>query len=282
MIQIANTDEAAAWSGPSGQSWIAFEAEQDRLLSEALEQVALYAAPEPGQRVLDVGCGTGALSLAASEAVGPNGRVLATDISGPLLDRAAERLAVYSHASTFLGDAQVSEWPETGFDMAISRFGVMFFADPPRAFANIARALKPEGCMVFATWAPVADNAYWRDPARIAMDRLGEVPPSDPRAPGPMGMADVEWSLAQLRSSGLSNVACKPIDISLPVDGNAHDAATLALKIGPAARVVRLFDASMDDRRAIHAAIAEIMTEFVDENVVRIPARINLYTAMNR
>lgn len=279
LAEILNNDEQIFWSGPSGQSWIAHETVQDRLLSEATQAVMERVGLATGRKVLDIGCGTGALSVAAADAVGSGGRVLATDISPPMLNRAAERLGGKAHASTLLADAEVVDWPETGFDAAISRFGVMFFSQPWRAFANISRALRSDGRMVFATWGPVEQNVYWRDPARIAADRLGKPPSAAPNAPGPMGMADIDWSIRQLRAAGLDDVACEKVEAGLPVDGSPADAADLALAIGPAARVIRLFEASEADAAAIHADIARDMEQYRDGDTVRIPAVLHLYTA---
>lgn len=282
MTRIVNDDEQAYWSGPSGKTWIVHEAAQDRLLSEALGAVMDQADLQPGEGVLDVGCGTGALAVAAAAAVGPTGRGLATDISRPMLDRAAERLKHAPHMSTLLADAEVAAWPVTGLDAAVSRFGVMFFSDPPRAFASIARALRPGGRMVFATWAPAARNPYWRDPARIAAARLGELPKGEPNTPGPMGMANADWSLAQLKAAGLAEVACEEVEVGLPIEGSPGDAADLALAIGPAARFIRLHEASAADVQAIRDDIARDMEQYLEGDTVRIPALLNLYTARVR
>ncbi|RZW12704.1 MAG: methyltransferase domain-containing protein [Rhodobacteraceae bacterium] len=278
-MSVANTEEQEFWSGPSGQSWITYEARQDRLLSGALDAVMDRAGLGPGDRVLDIGCGAGALSVAAAETVGDKGKVLASDISAPLLDRAAERLEGFPHAGTLLADAQVAAWPETGFSHAVSRFGVMFFADPPEAFANIARALQDDGRMVFGAWAPAADNVYWRDPPRIAAARLGAPPKGQPNAPGPMGLADRDWSLDQLRLAGLKDVGCETVEITLPIDGTAEDAADLALVIGPASRVVRLFEATDDDIAAIRRDLVTEFQQYRSGDAIHIPALVHIYTA---
>ena len=279
MGTVLNSDEEQFWSGPSGQSWVTYETEQDALLSEVLDAVLKRAGLKPDDAVMDVGCGTGALSVAAAGIIGDSGRGLATDISAPMLARAAERLKHASRYSTQLADAEVAEWSDDGFDAAISRFGVMFFGNPARAFANIARALRPGGRMTFAAWGPVERNPYWRDPPRIASARLGDVPKGQPNAPGPMGLADIDWSVGQLRDAGLADVACEEVAVHLPVQASPEKAAELALVIGPAARVVRLFDASAGDRAAIRDDIARDLEQYHDGTAVRIPALLNLYTA---
>lgn len=279
MGASANGDEKQYWSGPSGQSWITHEISQDRLLSEALEAILERAGLAPGGSALDIGCGTGALSVAAGKIVGEEGRVLATDISEPMLNRAADRLRGMPQSSTLLADAQIVDWEEVGFDTAISRFGVMFFSDPPRAFANIAAALRSGGRMVFAAWGPVSKNPYWRDAARIAAARLGEPLAAAPNTPGPMGLAHRDWSLGQFKAAGLADVACEELEVVLPIHGTPEEAAELALVIGPAARIIRLFGASEADVAVIREDIARYMEAHRDAGGVNIPALLHLYTA---
>ena len=279
MASVANTKEQEFWSGPSGQSWVSHEAAQDEVLSEALGAVMDRAGLSADDRAIDIGCGTGALSVAAAGTVGETGRVLATDIAAPMLDRAKERLKDFPQAGTLLADAESVEWPETGFDVAISRFGVMFFGNPPRAFANIACALKPGGRMVFAAWGPAAKNPYWRDLPRIARERVGSPPRVPPNTPGPMGMADKDWSLDQLRAAGLNDIACEEVHVGLPLKGTPQDAANQSLMIGPAARLINMFDTTKDDFAAIKDGIARELSQYHDGDTVRIPALLYLYTA---
>ncbi|MEO0917131.1 MAG: class I SAM-dependent methyltransferase, partial [Pseudomonadota bacterium] len=152
-----NTQEADFWSGPAGAKWIEHEAEQDHFLSEVAEAVLRKARLDLGERVLDIGCGTGALSLLCADKVGEDGYVLATDIAPPFVERVGVRAARMPQVQAYLADAQTADWPAPGFDVAVSRFGVMFFSDPPAAFANIARALRPSGRMAFAAWGATAD-----------------------------------------------------------------------------------------------------------------------------
>jgi SAM-dependent methyltransferase len=279
MGTVLNSDEEQFWSGPSGQSWVTYETEQDALLSEVLDAVLQRAGLKPGDAVMDVGCGTGALSVAAAGIIGDSGHGLATDISAPMLARAAERLKHAPRYSTQLADAEAAEWSDDGFDAAISRFGVMFFGNPARAFANIARAVRPGGRMTFAAWGAVDRNPYWRDPPRIASARLGDIPKGQPNTPGPMGLADIDWSVGQLREAGLADVACEEVAVHLPVHASPEKAAELALAIGPAARAIRLFEASSGDKAAIRDDIARDLEQYHDGTAVRIPALLNLYTA---
>lgn len=274
MAHLPNGSQAEFWAGPSGTSWITHETDMDRLLAPVARLLLERAGDVRGRDVLDVGCGTGAVSLVFSDA---GARVLASDISKPLLARTATRAA--GQLETVLADAQTADWPRP-FDLAVSRFGVMFFADPAQAFANIARALKPGGQWLFAAWGPFYENPWWHMPQAIAADHMKISPSrSDPRAPGPMGLSDREWSLRQMRVPGLSDVDCETVDLTLDYPDGAAAAGALATRVGPAARVLRLEDASETDRTEVARLIAEELAGYETEGTVRIPARLHLYSA---
>lgn len=279
MSGSSNEDQAAFWSGPSGQSWVLHEAEQDHLLAAVTDLVLQEARLTSGDRVLDIGCGTGAVSFAAADLVGRSGHVLATDISPPLLARAAQRLAALPNASARVADAQVTDWPDAPFDHALSRFGVMFFADPPAAFANIARALTPGGRMTFAAWAPARDNPFWRIPQTAAVRHLQEPPRVPPGEPGPMGLSQRDVAEAHLLAAGLAEVSVEPREIVLHFDGGAAGLARLCTKIGAASRVIRLFEATAAQIAAIEAEMAARFSEYEDDGSLQLPAVVNLIRA---
>ena len=275
----ANADQAEFWSGPAGLKWIADEAAQDYTLSVVAAEVLKSAAPQPGERVLDIGCGTGAVTLLAAEAVGTGGGVLATDIAAPFLARVADRAAGFPQVGTFLGDAQEADWPEDGFDVAVSRFGVMFFSDPAAAFANIARALKPGGRIVFAAWGRTEDNPYWYVPRDVCDGMFGPQPRPAPNAPGPMGLADRDWAKAKMRAGGLAEVACETRDIPLLHPGGAAGASRLALKIGPGARALADVGADEAQVEAFRAGVERAFLPYEADGELRLPSSVHLFTA---
>ncbi|QMU59541.1 MAG: methyltransferase domain-containing protein [Boseongicola sp.] len=279
MTDFPNTDQAEFWNGRSGLSWITNEQEQDHLLAAASKAVLAAACLSPGERILDIGCGTGSLSLEAAKSVGASGQVLATDISAPLLRRTSERAGSLPQITTHLADAETAEWPQSEFDAAISRFGVMFFANPTAAFANIARALKPGGRIVFAAWAPSAVNLWWHMPNRIASNHLGLPPKTSPHAPGPMGLSDIEWSLNHFRAAGLIEPRCEVTEITLQHDGGAEGAANLSLRVGPAARIISMFDADAAQIESIRSEIKSAVSKTEVNGTAQIPATIHLYSA---
>lgn len=280
MSDTPNASERDFWSGPIGQSWVTSQEEMDIQLAEVAALVMRHANPQPGQRVMDIGAGAGALSLLAAQAVGETGHVLTTDISEPLLTHAAHRGRDLPQMQTFLGDAQTADWPDTDFDAAISRFGVMFFANPAKAFANIARALKPGGRIIFAAWAPASENPFWHIPGNHAAAHLGQPPKIEPNQPGPMGLADITLAQTHLSNAGLADVQGRVETVHLRHNGGASSFANLCCRIGAAKRAINHFDATSEAQSAIEKDIAQEFAQFErPDGTCAIPAAINLLTA---
>ena len=133
MTEIANTDQYDAWNGDSGRRWVADPDRRDEVIAEVAGALLNASAPQTGERLLDVGCGCGATTLASARLVAPDGAVVGVDLSAPMLDVARQRAEQLAATSvTFVqGDAQTFAFDDGAFDGVISRFGTMFFADPP-------------------------------------------------------------------------------------------------------------------------------------------------------
>jgi ubiquinone/menaquinone biosynthesis C-methylase UbiE len=151
-------DLAAIWNGQSGERWVANQARLDAVVAAFGQAAIEAAAPAKGERVLDVGCGAGASSLALAALVGPAGQVLGVDISEPLIGLARALAPQDTPALFQLADASRAELPEGAFDILFSRFGVMFFDDPTEAFAHMRRALRAGGRVAFVCWRGAAEN----------------------------------------------------------------------------------------------------------------------------
>jgi len=149
MSNVSPDNEAQQndWNEPGETAWTRWQARMDIQLAPLGLAVIEAVAPRHGERVLDIGCGCGDTTLQVDTLVGPSGTATGVDISAPMLDRARDRAAESGLENTrFLeGDAQVATARDLGgpFEAAISRFGVMFFADPIAAFANIASLVHP-------------------------------------------------------------------------------------------------------------------------------------------
>lgn len=274
MTRMANTEQREFWSGPSGLSWIEDADIMDSIFSGVVELLRGRAGDVAGKDVLDLGCGTGAVSRSFAEA---GARVMASDISAPMLAEAERRGA--GRFETLLGDAQVAQWPWQ-FDLITSRFGVMFFEDPSAAFENIAKALKPGGRIVFAAWGPFERNVWWVRQRDLACEVLGVSPEQrDPHAPGPMGLSDMSWALDKMAVPGLVNVACEPVEIVMTFQGDAELVAQQALRIGSGAKLLNAHGATDVQRKAYAAKIVDAFREFETEGRTLVPAHLNLFTA---
>lgn len=272
-----NTAQIDYWNATVGQTWARLQLQLDRQL-EPLGKAGIQAlAPQPGERILDIGCGCGATSLALAEAVGNAGSVLGVDISEPMLEvaRARQHLSKGNAATFRIADAQTAALGETPFDAAFSRFGVMFFADPVAAFANIRASLKPEGRLTFVCWRPLAENAWQRVPLEAALPVLPPLPTGDPLAPGPFAFADPDRVRGILTDAGFTKVTLTPFD-ALIGSGSLEETLALALEVGPLSRALRDHP---DCRDAALGVVRQALAAYVTEKGVMMPAAVWIVTA---
>ena len=222
---IVNVEQAANWDGPDGEYWAAHQERFDNSIRPHHGRLMAVAAIAPGERVLDIGCGNGLTSRDAARAVGPQGSVVGADLSGPMLAR-AERLAKdegLGNVRYEQADAQVHPFEPGTFDVAMSRFGVMFFADPVAAFTNIASALRSGGRLAMLVWGPPADNE-WITTLREALAVGRDLPVPPPGAPGPFGLADTDFTRRTLTQAGFADVAFARSEQPFWVGSDADDA----------------------------------------------------------
>lgn len=280
MSHLPNADESARWNGPTGGAWAEHQAAMDATHRGSLALLLEAARLFPGDAVLDIGCGTGASTLAAAEVVGVEGTALGLDISEPLLALAQSRTAAAGSPARFtLADAQTDDLGEACYTHAISRFGVMFFADPAAAFANIARALRPGGRVAFLGWGPLEENPWFAVPRQAAIARLGAPSPRDPLAPGPLAFADAARAGRLLEAGGLVLETAEYRDLALTPPGGLAGGADLAFRFGPAGRIIEEKGGTEADARAIREGIATALAPFDSARGMAIPARLTLLTA---
>lgn len=263
-----NQDQKEFWNGNGGSSWVSGQEEMDRFLAPFTEQLMTHAVPAKGERVLDIGCGTGDTSLKAAAAVGASGSVHGVDISQPMLDLAESRAASQgaSHASFAVGDAQTDTLGDAA-DLVISRFGVMFFEEPTVAFKNIHAHTKPGGRMVFICWQPVRENEWVHIGLGIAKKHVEFPPPPDPHAPGPFAFADIERTLGILGDAGWSNAKAEPFATKLNQGSSARDAAESLMLRGPISRV--MMDKTDAEKEAVLSDLTDAMeAKMVDSKVL--------------
>jgi SAM-dependent methyltransferase len=268
------------WNTIAGPRWVAGQGFRERRNEESLALLLDCLRLAGGEHVLEIGCGTGAVTLPLAQAIGTHGRVVAVDISEPMLEAARQRIGASGmHNVTLLsGDAQVLAFEQTAFDVATSRMGVMFFADPVAAFRNIAGALKPGARLVFACWAPLAENRHWLISYDIALRHLGQPAPSTDHQAGPLAFADPKYIRRVLTAAGFADITVQRAHPAI-IGGNPEEEARQALMMGPTARLI---DAKQPDDATRQVIADEIAAEFAAEasaGPIRLPATIFLVTA---
>jgi SAM-dependent methyltransferase len=277
MSDAANADQIAYWNGAAGETWTAIQDRMDRQL-EGIGQVGIAAlAPKAGERLLDVGCGCGATSLALARAVGADGAVTGLDISAPMLARARTRAAEAGLANLRFeeADAQTDRFAPGAYDGIFSRFGVMFFADPAAAFANMRRGLKPGGRLAFVCWRAMAENPFMVLPMMAATPHLPPSPPPVPGAPGPFAFADQDRVRGVLNDAGFQDIGFAQHDEHIGA-GDLDESVSVALRVGPLAAAIR---ENPDRREVVTRAIREAMAPHVTPAGVRLASAVWVVTA---
>ncbi|MCW3783941.1 class I SAM-dependent methyltransferase [Defluviimonas salinarum] len=275
----ANAGQAEFWNAAPGQKWARHRDRLDALFAEITEMLLARAAIAPGESVLDIGCGAGATTLVAADHAGPSGRVEGVDISETLLGEARARAAGRDTVCFRLADAQTHAFPPGAFDLVLSRFGCMFFADPVAAHANIGRALRPGGRAVLMSWDAAERNPWSHLSRAAAVARLGPVPVDGPRVPGQFAFAELGYVEDILTAAGFTGITSATLDTHLRAGATTAEAAELATLIGPVSRIMAEHGGTEDDRLAIAAELARALSPFAGPGGVSVPARVNLFTA---
>lgn len=257
----ANQAQIDYWNGPTGDKWAKHSSETDRNLAEAADAALRLANVQPGERVLDIGCGAGVTSLMLADAVGPGGYVTGVDVSRPMLALARSR----PHAGNveFIeGDAALYSF-RSDRDLIFSRFGVMFFVDPLAAFINIRKGAARSGRLAFICWRAVAENEWVALPYRAAKPVLPEQKPVPPHAPGPFAFADADRLRGILTDAGFSAVGVEKFDGLMDLGPSPEHASFQVTQLmGPTARALRDVDDATRARAqdAVSQALAKHQT----------------------
>jgi SAM-dependent methyltransferase len=212
-----NADQLAFWSGAGGRTWVDRQAHTDITLAPVMDALLAFAAPRAGERVLDVSCGCGTATLDFARAVGPTGRVVALDISGPMLAEAETRAKAAGIANVDWRQADAATAALDGFDLLTSAFGLMFFGDPVPAFAHMRRAANRGARMAFVCWRALAENPWIGVPMEAVAPHVPPRPKPNPQAPGMFAFADPQRVSEILTAAGWASPRFEKLDLDLDI-----------------------------------------------------------------
>jgi SAM-dependent methyltransferase len=269
----ANAEQSAKWNDQAGRSWAELSDMLDRLLAPFVPLVLDEIEPVGGLRVLDVGCGAGALTLAAAE---QGGRGLGVDISEPLIEAARGRAARrgLAEAEFVRGDAQTHRFDPPGFDALISRFGVMFFADPMAAFRNLHSAMRPGAKLACLAWRAAAENDFMVAAERAVADILPQVP-KRVEGPGQFGFADPERVRAILAGGGWRDAEVRAVDVTCTMP--TADLQIYARRMGPVGERLPSLDGAT--RAEVERRVDAAFLPWVEKEVANFTAACWMVTA---
>ncbi len=269
-----NADQIDFWNNDGGQHFVKYQTALNNMLDRFGEKVMDATGVNHGEVVLDIGCGCGDTTLELARRVGSTGEAVGVDISEIMLARAEDMASHGDATNVFFEQADV----ETGvlhrdsFDLAFSRFGIMFFANPVAAFKNVHRVLHERGRIAFACWQPISENAWIGLQLQVVAPLLegrDEAPPPDPNAPGPFSLGDPDRVREIMQAAGFSDIKIEAYapDVALFGLRDIDEVVEFAMEIGPARA---LLEGQTDSvRQAAHAAIRTAYEPYLtDEGVV--------------
>ena len=249
---MTNSEQSALWNGASGQTWVESQELLDHVFSPFETLLADAASARAPRNVLDIGCGTGATTLAIARRLGAGATCVGLDISAPMLALARARAAHEGSSAQFIcADAQTHAFEPATIEMVVSRFGVMFFDDPVAAFTNLRRAAASNAALRLIPWRSAAENPFMTAAERAAAPLLPDLPPRKPDGPGQFAFGEEKRVREILERSGWTGVDIRPIDVECAFPARELD--SYIARLGPVGRMLQ--DADERTRSTVMAAI---------------------------
>ena len=270
----ANAEQIEYWNERGGPQWVQLQERLDAQISPLGLAAIENAAAQSGESVLDVGCGCGQTSLTLAEQVGPQGSVIGVDISQPMLERARERQEEQGLQNmTFVNaDAQTHQFEPAIVDLIFSRFGVMFFDDPAKAFGNLRSTLQDRGRLCFICWQELQKNDWVRVPLQATAQHVALPTRPEAGTPGPFAFAAPDRVRGILESAGFQDVTFQSHETDIGLGGatGVEGAVEFLMAIGPVAALVR--ESDQNTRASVADAIRETLTPIADGDHVNLPS----------
>jgi SAM-dependent methyltransferase len=278
MTNSANQAEGytAIWNGSAGDVWVEMQEQLDRIFAPVEALLADEVAALAPRSVLDVGCGTGATTLAAARRLAGGGYSLGIDVSEAMIETARQRARREGLGATFVsGDAQRYVFARASVDLFISRFGVMFFDDFVAAFANLHHAAREGAQLRFVTWRGPEENPYMTAAESTAAPFLPDMPVRDPAGPGQFGLADAARTQGLLQDAGWTEIDHQPIDFACSL--SASELERYFTRLGPVGTMLQKADA--ETRARVIEVLQPAFAPFVVGDEVRFTAACWLVSA---
>jgi SAM-dependent methyltransferase len=237
VARQTDDEQEKLWNGVAGRGWVEAQELLDQLFKPFEDLLVEAVSVRSANRVLDVGCGTGSTTIAVARRLGANGRCIGIDISDPMLAAAQARAEREGTPASFIrANAQTHAFEPASFDVIISRFGVMFFDDAVRAFANLRRAARNDAGLTFIAWRSASENPFMTTAERAAAPLLPNLPARRPDAPGQFAFADRSRVYRILEESGWAGIDIRPIDVACTLP--EKELIRNVTRLGPLGRII--------------------------------------------
>jgi SAM-dependent methyltransferase len=286
QIVTANDEAIEAWDGPLYERFVRFR----HLLADGLgvhgDEGLRVVAPAPGERALDIGCGFGDTAQQLAELVGPEGRVLGVDAAPRFIETARQEAAQAEVGNVGFEVVDVETQLIDGqFELAFSRMGTMFFANPVAALRNVRNALVPGGRLAMVVWrSKVENDGFYR--GQLVTERFVSKPEEydEPTCgPGPFSMGNADTTSGILVSAGFEHISLLRCDEPILIGVDLDEAVEFVMSIGPAGEILRLAgERAAHLHEPVAAALRQDMAGWVEpDGKVLAPASTWIVTAQN-
>lgn len=266
---MASEKENLGWTGKGGEVWVQAQPFMDEMLSGFADLLCGELKESDAKTVLDIGCGTGATSLAAATCLGDKGHVTAVDISEVMLELARQRAEDARLEIDFISaDAGSHTFVPNSFDHMISRFGIMFFEDPVAAFSNLRGAMKPDARLSAVVWRAREKNPFMTASFRAAAPYIADALEDMPKETGQFAMADKGLVQSILEDAGWSGIDIQPLTMPCAFDEGVIE--LFATRLGPVGRIVSKLEPKL--RQTVTEAMVEAVRKYVSDGKVRFDA----------
>ena len=278
-LKIVNDDQHEFWNKGIGQKWVKEDNSMNERFTILTKEFFKRAKIEKGDKVLDIGCGGGITSFETSKILGNDGYVLGADISKILLDLAKKNYSNIKNLEFKYCDVQNYEFEKNSFSKVISRFGVMFFENPIKAFQNINNAIQDGGSLHFVCWTNVMENEFFTAAANIIIRHLDRGFPELTRAPGPFAFSEKKYVKQILNAAGFENIKVEKVYTLISTNDSAEKDGNLLFNIGLAGRLLSEENLSEAELAKIKEKIIEMSQNRKFDGTINYKACLNFVSA---